>query len=108
MEIMKIYPPTNSGSFFYNYKNDLSIVLLGLIDSDCNFIYIDTSCNGRIFDGGVFAHITLYNALENNSLCVPADIPLPNRATPSPFVIIANNAFPLKNYILKLYWRSTL
>ena len=33
---------------------------------------------------------------------------MPNRATPSPFVIVADDAFPLKNYILKPYPRSTL
>ena len=51
--------PINSGSYYFNYKGFFSIVLLGLVDADYKFIYIDVGCNGRISDGGVYRNSSL-------------------------------------------------
>ncbi|KOB77057.1 Uncharacterized protein OBRU01_04632 [Operophtera brumata] len=40
--------PDDSGSYYYNYKNQHSIVLMALVDHDYCFIYFDIGCNGRI------------------------------------------------------------
>ena len=42
-----IRPPTNSGSYYFNYKYNFSIVLLALVDAEYKFIYVDVGCNGR-------------------------------------------------------------
>ena len=98
-----IRPPPNSGSYYFNYKHSFSIVLLALVDADYKFIYIDVGCNGRISDGGVFKNSTLSTALEQNSLHIPQATPLPGKTHPIPFMIVADDAFPLKQYILKPY-----
>jgi len=93
--------PANSGSTFYNYKHHFSIVLLAVVDADYRFLYVDVGCQGRISDGGVFRNSTLYDALEHNALNIPPPQNIPNTATVSPFVLVADDAFPLTSNIMK-------
>lgn len=95
--------PANSGSLYYNYKGSHSIVLMALANANYKFTYIDVGCNGRISDGGVFNRCSLSNAMDTNSLNLPEATPLPNRDEPVPYVIVADDAFALKNYLLKPY-----
>ena len=91
--------PINSGSLYFNYKSNFSIVLLALVDADYKFIYIDVGCNGRISDGGVFRNSTLAMSLDNESL----NIPKSGEDEKLPYVIVADDAFPLKPNIMKPY-----
>lgn len=78
-----IQAPSNTGSRFFNYKGDSSIVLLALVDANYKFTYVDVGCKGRISDGGVF--------------------PLPGRNKPIPHVIVADDAFALDINLMKPY-----
>ena len=91
-----IQPPPNSGSYYFNYKHTFSIVLQTVADANNRFIYTDVGCNGRISDGGVFKNCNLYHALEQNSLNIPKESALPGTEQAFPFVIVADDAFPLK------------
>lgn len=95
--------PLKSGSNYYNYKQFYSIILLALVDADYKFKYIDCGCNGRVSDGGVFTNSTLFQTLESNTFHIPPGKPLPQRNTPVPFVIVRDEAFPLKSYSIKPY-----
>lgn len=95
--------PAKSGSNFFNYKNFFSIVLFAIVDADYKFIYIDVGKNGRISDGGIFANTPIYNKLENGSLRLPADEPLLDRVKNIPFLLVGDEAFPLKSYLMKPY-----
>ena len=95
--------PINSGSYYFNYKGFFSIVLLGLVDADYKFIYIDVGCNGRISDGGVYRNSSLSQALSENRLNVPAAQTVANSDVVLPYVIAADDAFPLKYHIMKPY-----
>lgn len=95
--------PANSGSLYYNYKGTNSIVLMALADANYKFTYIDVGCNGRISDGGVFNRCDLSKAIEDGRLNIPNATPLPNRTTPIPYVIVADDAFTLKPYLMKPY-----
>lgn len=92
-----IRAPPGSGSDYFNYKNSYSIVLMALVDSDYCFLYVDVGAKGRGSDGGIFQNSSLYNALETNSLAIPNN-----------FIILADDAFPLKKYIMKPYSRRNL
>ena len=55
--------PEGDGSTFFNYKGFYSIVPLGLVDSDYEFIFIDVGCKRRISDGDVFRNTESYNRI---------------------------------------------
>ncbi|XP_026476143.1 protein ANTAGONIST OF LIKE HETEROCHROMATIN PROTEIN 1-like [Ctenocephalides felis] len=93
--------PEDSGSLYYNYKGTLSIVLMALVNADYKFLYIEVGCNGRVSDGGVYANCSLSACLENKSLNIPEAKPLRFQSVPVPYVIVADDAFPLKTYIMK-------
>jgi len=98
-----IQAPPNSGSNYYNYKKTFSIVLLALVDAHNNFIAVDVGSYGKNSDGGILAHSNLGKALENNSLKIPESKTLPGTNTKAPFVIVGDEAFPLKTYLLRPY-----
>lgn len=95
--------PINSGSTFYNYKHTCSIVLLAVVDANYRFLYVDVGCQGRISDGGVFRNSSLYAAIASNDIKIPVAQQLPESDTVSPFVFVADDAFPLMNNIMKPY-----
>ncbi|XP_036143374.1 protein ALP1-like [Monomorium pharaonis] len=98
-----IDPPQKSGSLYYNYKNNYSIVLLALIDAQLRFIYVDVGTNGRISDSGIWNKSTLKAHIDNNSLKIPPAAPLLGTETEFPFVIVGDEGFPLSTNILIPY-----
>ena len=96
-------PPPNSGSYYFNYKHTFSIVLLAIVDADDKFILIDVGCNGRISDGGVYQNSDISTAFEENRLNIPGPKPLPGSTKSIPYMLVADDAFPLKDYIQKPY-----
>lgn len=74
---------------------------MALVDANYCFTFVDIGCQGRISDGGVFRNTILFKRMENNNLMLPAEIPLPSREMPVPYVIVADDAFPLSPNIMK-------
>ena len=60
----------NRGGYYYNYKGTFSIVLL-VVDTEYNFMYVDVGCNGRVSDGGVFNRCSLHQALDTGIAKLP-------------------------------------
>lgn len=98
---VKIQSPINSGSEFYNYKHNFSIILLAVADSDYNFLFADVGTHGRMSDGGVFNDSILYNKIYGPDSFFPDDTPLPNRHLPVPYVFVTDGAFALSKRIMK-------
>lgn len=98
-----ISKPSNSGSDFFDYKGHCSVILMALVDANYKFLYVDVGTNGRASDGGVWDKCSLKRALEKKDLEVPpaSNIPFSQRVTP--YVIVADNAFPLKPWLMKPY-----
>jgi hypothetical protein len=92
--------PMNSGSEFFNYKSNFSIVLFAVVDAD-NFIFADVGCQGRISDGGVFKNCKLWKKLATNSLSLPEESNLPERSKKIPYVFLGDEAFALSENIMK-------
>ncbi|XP_060874357.1 putative nuclease HARBI1 [Metopolophium dirhodum] len=83
-----IKAPKHSGSLYFNYKNQFSIVLLALVDHDYNFTCIDIGSYGSASDGGIFGKSALNTAIIQNQLDLPE-----------------NSVIPLKEYLMKLFPR---
>ena len=81
------------------------IVLLAVVDADYNFRYVDVGTNGRVSDGGTFKKSSLGKALEEGTVRLPQAEPLPNSNSNSniPYYLVADDAFPLKPYLMKPY-----
>lgn len=100
--------PAHSGSLYYNYKNFFPIVLQGLADADYRFICIEVGGRGNQSDGGTFSGSALYQCLENNTFNMPPDEELPNSNVKVPVVLIGDEAYPLKPYLLRPFPRTHL
>ena len=97
--------PKNTGSYFFKYKGTFGIALMALVDANYEFIYVGIGCNGRISDGGVFRNCSLSKAVKHNNLNIkytPSQV-ICEEIQPLPYVIVADNALPLKENIMKLY-----
>nr|CAH7742337.1 unnamed protein product [Callosobruchus chinensis] len=84
--------PPNTGSQFYNYKKEFSIVLLALVDGDYRFITVDVGGYGRNSDGGIFRS----SQLGKNYCQTRTNIILPH-------VIVGDEAFPLLRNVMRPY-----
>lgn len=93
--------PMNSGSEYYNYKSDFSIVLFAVVDADYKFIFANVGCQGRISDGGVLKNTSLWKKMSTNRLCLPEISNLPGRSKKIPYVFLGDAAFALGDNLMK-------
>ncbi|XP_008190094.1 protein ALP1-like [Acyrthosiphon pisum] len=93
--------PKNSGSSHFNYLKYFSLVLQGVADADKKFIIIDVGARGKQSDGGTFASSKLCNLISNNNLNVPPEKHLPGTNIKVPYVLIGDEAYPLKPYLMR-------
>lgn len=100
---IEIVSPPKSGSLYFNYKKFFSIVLLALADADCKFIYVNVGDLGKNSDAGIFSRSDLAARLETNTLNIPGVKELPGTRDRLPHVIVGDEAFPLKLYLMRPY-----
>uniref|UniRef100_A0A8R1E8W9 DDE Tnp4 domain-containing protein n=2 Tax=Caenorhabditis japonica TaxID=281687 RepID=A0A8R1E8W9_CAEJA len=98
---IRIKAPPNSGSLFYNYKHYFSFVLLGLVDGDGRFLWIDIGTPGSSSDSCIFNASTLKSILEDDDN-LPMNQYL-DRRTVMPSFIIADGIFRLSKRVMKPY-----
>ena len=93
--------PWKSGSLYYNYKHQFSIVLLAIVDSDYKFLYVCVGMNGRVSDGGVYDRSSFSRCIEGRSHLFPDPDPLPGDERPCGYYLVADDAFALKEHLMK-------
>jgi len=103
-----IRKPHNAGSYYYNYKNFHSIVLLGLIDGQYKFLWADVGANSACSDAQIWDECQLKVAIQNVSIGIPPADFLPHDDQDMPYFIIGDDAFPLRTYMMKPYARCGL
>lgn len=98
-----IEKPSGSGSLYYNYKGTFRVVLLGIVNANYEFIYVNAGANGSVSDGGVFKHTAFHKKLLNNQLHLLTPSVLPGADLVAPYCFVADNAFAINENLLKPY-----
>jgi len=65
------------------------------------FIFASVGCQGRISNGGVFNNPILAKKIYYESLNLPSSKALPGQQEKSPYVFVCDDAFPLKENLMK-------
>jgi len=102
---IRIKPPPNSGAKYYNYKHFYSIILMALVDSNYEFIYVDVGKQGRLSDSGAVEWTKFYQLLKLGKLNLP---PKEENIAGLNFVIIGDEGFALHPRLLRPYSRREL
>jgi len=105
---IKIQKPALTGSQYYNYKGFFSMVLMAACDANYKFTWVDIGQYGSISDGGVWANSEFARDLDAGLVELPPPKPLPQRDLPFPHVFVADEAFPLKTYMMRPFPRKDL
>ncbi|XP_071631860.1 uncharacterized protein [Temnothorax longispinosus] len=103
---MQIQAPANSGSEFFNYKKYFSLVLMASCDALYKFTWVDIGQYGFVSDGGVWNNSALAMLWSMKKL--PPLKMLPGSHIKFPHVFVADEAFPLKPYLMRPYPRAAL
>lgn len=68
------------------------------------FVLVDIGEAGRQSNGGILSNSLFGQALDSNLLFIPQPSPLPNTTGPPlPYVMVGDEAFPLKFNLLRPY-----
>lgn len=105
---IRIKCPKQSGTTYFNYKKFYSVVLQAVADYRCRFIFVDVGGYGKQHDGQTFAASTLPTFLENCNNTLPQASPVDGIAENLPFVMLGDDAYPLKTYLMKPYSKRLL
>ncbi|XP_061179014.1 putative nuclease HARBI1 [Saccostrea echinata] len=97
--------PRNGGSLYYNYKGFHSLILMGLVDADYKFIWVDVGANGSASDATVFNNSELKDVSENQNIGFPEASPLPYDNRNIPFFFVGDDTFPLRTWLMKPFSR---
>lgn len=96
--------PPNSGSLYFNYKKQFSIVLMAISDYLYRFSLVDIGAYGGNSDGGIFEASNIGKNLKSNGLNLPTSLAyLPKSNISMPGFFIADAAFPLCSQIMRPY-----
>lgn len=101
---MPIMKPAKSGSLYFNYKKYFSIVLFALADARYKFMYINVGAEGSASNGGISMTYfePLASVIRQQKARLSADVALPvQRESRMPPVIVADDAFPLGEHLMK-------
>jgi hypothetical protein len=82
-----------------------SVLLLALVDACYKFTVVDIGLYRRNSDGWIFTHSKLGKHLEAH-LGILEDKQLPGTTCLAPHVIVGDEAFPLKTYLMRPYPES--
>lgn len=74
---------------------------MAVVDADYKFIWVDIGGYGRNSDGGIFEASVMGQRCENQTMSVRNNRPLPGEDWPTPYVILGDEAFALKSYMIR-------
>ncbi|KAM5163735.1 uncharacterized protein ACMZJ9_006361 isoform 1-T2 [Mantella aurantiaca] len=102
---VRINPPHHSGSLYYNYKGFFSIIIMAIINANCEFIMVDVGKNGKFSDGAVIEQTQFYEKMKENQLKLPENSETKEGLN---FAFVTDEAFALDDHILRPYSQKAL
>ncbi|KAL3209006.1 hypothetical protein MRX96_038386 [Rhipicephalus microplus] len=99
--------PANFGSMDFNYEGSFSKSLLAVCDAPHRFIYMEVWHSGSESDGGIFCRCNLQKNILQGALGLPPVSTVGDEG-PLPYFFVGDEAFPLKEYVMRPYARRTL
>lgn len=99
----------NAGSEWFNYKHYHSLVLLAACSARYKLLFVDIGSYGRRSDGGIFGDSEMGLKLRNQRMNVPPPQAITQyNPFEFPYVVVADEAFPLENWMMRLYAKAAL
>ncbi|CAH2011114.1 unnamed protein product [Acanthoscelides obtectus] len=74
---------------------------MAIVDPYYKFICVDIGGFGKNSDGGIFEASTMGQRFEAGLMHIPEDKPLPGQREPCPHVLIGDEGFALKPYLMR-------
>ncbi|CAF4865572.1 unnamed protein product [Pieris macdunnoughi] len=107
---IEIEKPSNSGSYYFNYKKTFSIVLMAIVNANYQFMMVDVGANGRMSDGGTLKNTKFWQLFSEseNKLNIPEPCELLESDKKFPFVLVGDEAFQLTPNFMKPYNKAVL
>ncbi|XP_039610051.1 protein ANTAGONIST OF LIKE HETEROCHROMATIN PROTEIN 1-like [Polypterus senegalus] len=105
---VRVRAPCHSGSAFFNYKGYFSFILLAVCDARYRFTVVDIGAYGRDSGAGVFVRSKFGSQLIEGNLSLLPPSTLPGSEVLSLHVFVADEAFPLKNNLMRPYSGTNL
>ncbi|XP_036344933.1 protein ALP1-like [Rhagoletis pomonella] len=93
--------PKKTGSNYWCYLHKFSVVLMAIVGPDYKFLCVDVGGFGRNSDGGIFEASNMGKKFEENLMNMPLPKNLPNQSQPCQCVLIGDEAFGLKPYLMR-------
>ena len=81
---------------------------MAIADPDYECLYADVGTNGRVNDGGVWNKSVMFEAIKNGTVQFPDDGYLHSNTVKAPYVLLGDDAFALKRYMMKPYPQQNL
>lgn len=103
---IRIKAPKRSGSLYFNYKEYYSIVLLAVVNADCEFTAVDIGSYGREGDASIYLNSKIGKMIKNNTFNIPAPKVIPKTNNVVPHVIVGDEGFALHDNLMKPYPRQ--
>lgn len=97
-------PPPHSGSTY----NPKSVILMALVDSSLKFLHVNLESSGTVTGGRIFGGPSLQCSLQSRISNIPPPAPLPASELLASYHMVADEAFPLKEHVLKPYAKCIL
>ena len=95
--------PPKSGSQYFNYKGFYSVVLMALVDADYKFVWADIGATGSASDAQIYNSSEIKEFVEDDTIGFPAPDPLPNDYQNVPYFFVGDDAFALRETMMKPY-----
>lgn len=100
--------PPGGGSKYFNYKGFHSIVLMGLVDANYKFIWVNVGAPGSCSDAQIWNQSDLRQYIIDEIIHIPAADCLPNDDHDIPYFIVGDDAFALRSWLMKPFSRRNM